>query len=109
MDFTSMSDRGILREIGRRVKRMRLRTNLTQQALAKTAGLARSTVSQLERGSPSSTLTLVQVLRALEVLDEFDTFLPDPGISPLELARMNGRMRMRASGKRPERSKNEPE
>jgi len=45
-------------------------------------------------------LTFVQVLRALGVLDELDSLLPDPGISPLEIARMKGRMRKRASGRR---------
>jgi transcriptional regulator with XRE-family HTH domain len=100
MDFTGMSDRGILKEIGRRVKGTRLRRNLTQQRLATSAGVTRSTVSQIEGGSPSNMLTFVQVLRALGVLDELDSLLPDPGISPLEIARMKGRMRKRASGRR---------
>lgn len=97
MDYYGMSDRAILREIGRRVKRRRLDRNLTQQVVADNAGLSRTTVSEFERGAPASLLTLVQVLRALGELEELDAFLPDPGLSPLELARMKGHKRQRAS------------
>ena len=38
MDYYSMSDRAILREIGRRLKRKRLDRNMTQQTLADRAG-----------------------------------------------------------------------
>ena len=44
-------------------------------------------------------LTLIQILRALEALDGLDSFLPDPGISPLQLAGMKGRERKRANRK----------
>ncbi len=97
MDYYSMSDRAILQEMGRRLKRRRLDKNLTQLALADTAGLNRTTISDLERGAPAGVLTLVQVLRALGSLEELDAFLPDPGLSPLELAKLRGRERRRAS------------
>ncbi len=97
MDYYSMSDRAILREIGGRLRRRRLDKNLSQQALADLAGLSRTTVSDLERGAPAGMLTIVQVLRALGGLEELDAFVPDPGLSPLELARMKGRERQRAS------------
>jgi len=97
MDFQSMSDRAILREMGRRLRRRRLERNISQQGVAETAGLNRTTVGEFERGKPASTLTLVQVLRALNALDELEAFLPDPGPSPLELARLKGKERRRAS------------
>ena len=96
-----MSDRAILREVGRRLRRRRLELNLTQQSVAERTGLNRSTVSEIERGSPSSLLTLVQMLRALEALDELDAMLPDPGPSPLQLARLKGKERRRASRRPP--------
>lgn len=97
MSLYGMSDRAILKELGRRLKRKRLERNLSQHSLAERAGLNRTTVGELERGTPSGLLTLIQVLRALEVLDELDVILPDPGPSPLELARLKGRKRLRAS------------
>jgi transcriptional regulator with XRE-family HTH domain len=108
MDYYSMSDRAILREIGGRLRRRRLDKNLSQQTLADLAGLSRTTVSDLERGAPAGMLTLVQVLRALGGLEELDAFLPDPGLSPLELARMKGRERQRASRRPADTRKDKP-
>ena len=103
MNYYGMSDKAILREIGRRLRRRRLDRNMTQQALADIAGLSRTTVSDLERGAPAGVLTLIQVLRALGGLDELDAFVSDPGLSPLELARLKGRERQRASRNTPEK------
>jgi transcriptional regulator with XRE-family HTH domain len=86
-----------LRKIGYRLKRKRLEKNLSQQRLAELAGLNRTTIGEVERGSPFSVLTLVQILRALNALEELDSFLPDPGISPLQLAKMKGKERRRAT------------
>ncbi len=97
MSVYGMSDKAILREIGQRLKKKRLRQNLTQKLLADRAGVNRTTISEMERGNPFEVLTLVQVLRALRSLESMDAFLPDPGISPLQLAKMRGRERQRAS------------
>ena len=97
MSIYGMSDRAILREIGRRLKRKRLEKNLSQQKLAELSGLNRTTIGEVERGSSFGILTLVQVLRALGALEELDSFLPDPGLSPLQLAKMKGKERQRAS------------
>ena len=93
------SDKAILRDLGQRLRQARLRRNLSQQELADRAGLNRTTISEYERGASTSTLTLVQVLRALEMLDELAGFLPDPGPGPLELARQQSRPRPRATYK----------
>ena len=97
MSVYGMSDRAILREIGRRLKRKRLDRNVSQQKLAELAGLNRTTVSEIEQGNPFAMLTFIQILRALDALEELDSLLPDPGISPLQLARMKGTLRSRAS------------
>ncbi len=97
MSIYGMSDRAILKEIGRRLKRKRLEKNWSQQKLADLAGINRTTVGDIEQGSPFGVLTLVEILRALDALDELNSFLPDPGISPLQLAKMKGKERRRAS------------
>ncbi len=102
-----MSDRAVLREIGRRLKRKRLDKNLTQQTLADMAGLSRTTISDLERGAPAGLLTVIQILRGLGGLEELDAFLPDPGLSPLQLARLKGRQRQRASRQPRDKDKEE--
>lgn len=97
MNITGLSDKAIIKEVGRRVKRKRLEGNFTQHEIADMAGISRPTVSDLERGNPFEFLTLIQILRALHALDAIDAFLPDPGLSPLQLAKMRGKERQRAS------------
>ena len=109
MDFYGISDKAILREMGARLRRRRLDKNLSQQVLADMAGLSRTTISDLERGAPAGLLTLIQVLRALGGLEELDAFLPEPGLSPLQLARMKGRERQRASRQTADKNKEDSE
>ncbi len=99
MSIYGMSDMAILKEIGQRIRRKRLQKNISQQELGEISGLNRTTIGDIERGSPFGVLTLIQTLRALEALEEIDGFLPDPGISPLQLAKMRGKERRRASRK----------
>ncbi len=102
-NFAMMSDAAILAEIGRRIRARRLAARLTQAELAASAGLDRTTVGALERDGSATLLTLVQVLRALGALDELEVFLPDPGPSPLELARRGGRLPQRVRHRRGEK------
>lgn len=101
MTIYGLSDRAILKEIGRRLKRRRLDLNLSQQHLADSAGLNRATISKIEGGAPFGVLALIQILRSLSALDALEDFLPDPGLSPLQLARLKGKPRRRASRKKP--------
>lgn len=97
MTIYGMSDKAIVIEIGQRLRRKRLEKNMTQQKLADVAGVNRTTISEMERGNPFGVLTLIGALRGLDSLDAIDALLPDPGISPLQLARMRGKQRQRAS------------
>jgi transcriptional regulator with XRE-family HTH domain len=97
MSIYALSDLAVLRELGQRLRRRRLDQNLSQEDLAERTGLNRTTISGLERGDPATLLTFIQILRGLEALDELDAFLPDPGPSPLALAKLEGHRRQRAS------------
>jgi putative transcriptional regulator len=54
----------------------------------------------IEGGRDSNVATFIRILRALDRLDHLDAFLPESGPSPLQLARMKGKERKRASGRR---------
>ncbi len=99
MDFYSMTDKGIETEIGRRIKSLRLRKNITQQQLSKATALSLNTIKSLESGK-GKLITLITVLRELGALDSLDGFIPEVSISPLQLAKQKGIKRRRASGKR---------
>ncbi len=93
-----MTDKGIAAELGHRIKSLRLRKNVTQQQLAEATSLSLNSIKSLESGRGKLT-TLIAVLRELGVLHDLDNFIPEPGISPLQLARMRGKKRQRASGR----------
>ena len=99
MDFYSLSDKGIEDELGRRIRAQRLRRNMTQQALAEATTLSLNTIKALESGKGKLS-SVIAVLRELGALDALDSFIPEPGISPLQLAKRQGKPRQRASGDR---------
>lgn len=98
MDFQGMSDHALLVELGGRLQRMRLNRNLTQPDLAERAGISRRALQKLEAGASTTMGTFIRSLRALGALDQLDAFLPAPGQSPIQLAKLKGRERQRASG-----------
>lgn len=100
MNISAMSDNAVLAEMGRRVQGYRLNLNLTQAEVAEKAGVSRRALQNLEGGESYTVAILIRVLRALGRVDALDSFLPEPGLSPLQLARLKGRERKRASGGR---------
>ncbi|HSQ75764.1 MAG TPA: helix-turn-helix transcriptional regulator [Bacteroidota bacterium] len=100
MDFVGLSDGRILETIGERVRTERLNQNRTQLDVAKHSGVGLNVIKRLENGRGCTLSSLVRILRALGKLDHLDMFLPEPGISPIALARMSGRQRKEATGKR---------
>lgn len=100
MGIEELSDRAAMVLIGERIQRERLNQNLTQQELADRAGIGVRTVRSLEAGQKPTLETLVRALRGLGKLSAIDAFLPEPGLSPLQLAKLQGRERQRASGRR---------
>lgn len=99
MDFYAMTDKGITAEIGSRIKSLRLRKNLTQQQLSKATALSLNSIKFLESGK-AKIHTLIAVLRELGALEALDNFIPETLVSPLQLAKRQGKKRQRASGVR---------
>ena len=97
--WAAMSDRAIAGEIGTYIKEKRLSLNQTQAQIAAKAGISRWTLSQLENGEPGTVLSLIQVLRAMDLLHILDIFKIEQVIRPIELAKMERRKRQRARGK----------
>ncbi|MBN2188688.1 MAG: helix-turn-helix transcriptional regulator [Chitinispirillaceae bacterium] len=97
MDFKGMSNKAVLTEIGERISRYRLNQNVTQVSLARLSGVTRIVVQRLENGFGCNLESLIQILRALDCIDQLDSFLPEPGISPIQLAKLRGHGRLRAS------------
>lgn len=99
-NWVEMSDAGIVSALGSFIRNTRLAQNKTQEQLAKTAGLNRTTLSQIENGESVTLLSLIQVLRALDKLHVFKEFEFADEISPLEYARLKKSRRERARTKK---------
>lgn len=106
------TDEVVLAEIGERLRRTRLERNLSQVELADEAGVERKAVQRIEAGESVRLVSFVRVLRALGLLDVLDRLVPEPAPSPIELLKLHGRQRQRASGERaatrPERAPDGP-
>lgn len=96
-NWISMSDKALLKHIGRFVRHHRLNQNKTQDHLANEAGISRSTLSLLERGETVTISTLIQVLRVLDQLQVLNVFEIIDTPSPLALAKLQKTKRKRAS------------
>ncbi len=92
----SMSDRAIIEQLGTFIKNERLAQNKTQAEIAKHAGINRWTLVQAEKGQPINLISLVQILRALNRLDVFNSFKFEQQLSPLALAKEEKKQRQRA-------------
>ena len=90
VDYLIASTTQIEAELGHRLRRRRVALGLNQSEVAERAGLARRTVSSVERGEGASMATFVSMLRALGALDQLQQILPDPGPSPIALTEGKG-------------------
>ena len=93
------SDAAVLKELGNRIARYRLNTNLSQAAFAKEAGISQRTLIRIEHGESTQSTHLIRILRTLHLLENFDAVIPEPAISPLQQLQMQGKSRQRASPK----------
>lgn len=94
-----MADKAVLEELGCRLARRRIAQEFTQEGLANEAGISKRTLERLESGQPSQFLTVVRVLRALNMLDLLEGVIPEATTRPMERLKMKGKQRQRVSSK----------
>jgi len=95
-----LTDEAVLTELGRRFVQRRLEFQFTQEMLAEQAGVSKRTVERIEAGATAQMSTMIRILRALELLDRLETLVPETGPRPMDLVKLKGKARQRASGKR---------
>lgn len=100
MNFEAMSEKAVLTELGQRLQTQRLNANLSQAEVAQKAGISRRALQNLESGRVCTLSLLIRVLRTLGKLHQLEALLPETGPSPIQLAKLKGRERQRASGRR---------
>jgi putative transcriptional regulator len=95
-------DRAALTELGSRLARSRLEWNISQERLAKEAGVSKATLERIESGRDVRLTSFLRVLRALGLIEALDRLVPVPLPNPVERASIEGRRRQRASSTPPE-------
>lgn len=75
----------ILLEVGTRIKQARIRKNLTQADFAKISGVSKGTLERVEKGESVQFLTIVKILRHLELLGNLENLFPESEATPIEL------------------------
>ena len=104
----TLSEDAVLAELGRRLARRRLDRGLTQAALAAEAGVSKSTVERIEAGASAQFAKLIRLLRPLDLLDNIDNLVPEQPISPIDLLKLHGKQRQRASSRRHDQVAEQP-
>lgn len=100
IDFNIASSDAIIEALFERLEEIRLSRNVSQAALAKEAGVSRSTITRIARGQVISIDSFVRVMQALGLADHLAALLPNPNVRPVERIRLDGNERRRASAKR---------
>ena len=98
----------ILENLGQQMARKRLERNLTQDELAKQAGVSRATVRRLEAGNSTQLTNLIRILGALGLAQNFAALVPETGVRPLEAIERKRKERKRASRPRSARALEPP-
>ena len=106
-----LSDGMIQSKIGLRLKAVRLKQNITQQALAEESGVSLSSVKKIEKGEIGSFDSLLRVLRTLGKLDVLLPLVEEEQLSPSEYYELVNKaskaQRKRAAGKSTKKNKEE--
>ena len=79
-----LADGEICRRIGKKIRNLRLRQNITQMSLAEQSQISVSSVKKIENGEIGSFDSLMRVLRILGELDIFSPLLKEEEMSPNE-------------------------
>ncbi len=99
MSLDEISPAAIAEALGDRLKQARLNANMTQVEVAELAGVTRKSVLNAEKGKTQLEV-LIAIMIALKLTQQLNNFLPVVEISPIQLAKLQGQKRQRASRQR---------
>jgi len=94
------SPTAVAEELGNRLKQARLNADLTQTELSEKSGISVKMIQGAERGK-AQLVTIIAILQALDLADQLNNFLKPQEISPLQLMKLQGKERQRASRRKP--------
>jgi DNA-binding XRE family transcriptional regulator len=97
MDWYILSDTEVATALGGRLRLNRMEHSFTQQMLAEKSGLNRATIRDMEKGKSIQLLSLIAVLRSLDLLEKLESLLPGLEESPVLMHQFGQKKRIRLS------------
>lgn len=94
--FGTESNEQILKELGQRLKDTRIAMSYTQKDMAGRAGVSAKTIERIENGENVRIENLINLLRALDLLQNIEILVPEQELLPTEILDY-GKKRQRAS------------
>ncbi|MBQ8063822.1 MAG: hypothetical protein IJ230_07795 [Clostridia bacterium] len=74
----------IMKELGRRIQKERLCQSITPQELSLIAGVSLKKLARLEQGQGANLTNFINVLRALNYIENLDLLVPEAPLRPTE-------------------------
>jgi transcriptional regulator with XRE-family HTH domain len=84
VELSLLSAPELAAELGARIRRERLRQNLSQRTLAERAGVSRVTVTRMEATGAATLTNFLEVLAALRRTDDLDGILEPPAAQTID-------------------------
>lgn len=103
--FGTESNEQILKELGQRLKDTRIALSYTQKDMADRAGVSPKTIERIESGENVRIENLVNLLRAMNLLQNLEILVPEQTLLPTEL-RDYGKKRQRVASAREKEATN---
>jgi putative transcriptional regulator len=100
MQIRAQTDQVLAVTVGERIQTLRLKKNISLEALAENAAISRQTLHLLLSQGKGTLINLIAVLRAIGELERLSSLLEEVRPSPLQILRMEGKKRQRATGRR---------
>jgi putative transcriptional regulator len=100
MHLKAQTDQVISASVGKHIQILRLKKNMSLDDVAKEAGISRQTLHLLLNHGKGTLVNLISVLRTINELERLSSLLEEIRPSPLQIIRMEGKKRQRASGRR---------
>lgn len=90
----------LMKEVGNRLRGLRVRSALTQKELAERSGVPKAMITRIENGQPIRLDSLFELMRALGCLGNLQVLLPEEEPTAKEMLQGRApRIRVRHSGK----------
>ncbi len=89
------TDQEVVAEIASRIRNLRLNdpvSQMSQNELAKRAGISRSTVARFEQKGEISLMPLIAILRVMKLLPNINQLVPkNIALSPMQVSKMKSK------------------